>query len=30
MFVMTDLKEFVSFFYNHNKNLYNKFDNLKN
>ena len=29
-FLMTDLKEFVHCFYNHNKNLYNKFEFLKN
>jgi len=26
---MTDSKEFVPYFYNHNKNLYNKFEFLK-
>ena len=29
MFFMTVLKIFVSYFYNHNKNLYNKFVFLK-
>ena len=27
---MTDSKEFVPYFYNHNKNLYNKFEFLEN
>jgi len=27
---MTGSKEFVSYFYNHNKNLYNKFEFLEN
>ena len=27
---MTDLKEFVPYFYNHNKNVYNKFEFLEN
>jgi len=27
---MTSLKGFVSYFYNHNKNLYNKFEILEN
>jgi len=27
---MNNLKEFVPYFYNHNKNLYNKFEFLKN
>jgi len=30
MFFMTDSKEFVPYFYNHNKNLYNKFEFLEN
>jgi len=30
MFFMTSSKEFVSYFYNYNKNLYNKFEFLKN
>jgi len=30
MFFMADSKWFVSYFYNHNKNLYNKFEFLKN
>jgi len=28
-FFVTDSKEFVSYFYNHNKNLYNKFEILE-
>jgi len=30
MFFMTGFKIFVSYFYNHNKNLYNKFEFLEN
>ena len=30
IFFMTDPKRFVSYFYNHNKNLYNKFEFLEN
>jgi len=30
MFFMTDSKEFVSYFYNHNKKVYNKFEFLEN
>jgi len=30
IFFMTGLKEFVSYFYNHNKHLYNKFEFLEN
>jgi len=30
IFFMTSLKGFVSYFYNYNKNLYNKFEFLKN
>jgi len=30
MFFMTGSKDFVPYFYNYNKNLYNKFDFLKN
>ena len=30
MFSLTNSKEFISYFYNHNKNLYNKFEILKN
>ena len=30
MFFMIGSKEFVSYFYNHNKNLYNKFEFLEN
>jgi len=29
MFFMIGSKEFVPYFYNHNKNLYNKFEFLK-
>jgi len=30
MFFMVGLKGFVPYFYNHNKNLYNKFEFLEN
>jgi len=30
IFSMTGSKEFVPYFYNHNKNLYNKFELLEN
>jgi len=30
MFLMADSKEFVHYFYNYNKNLYNKFEFLEN
>jgi len=30
MFIMVDSKGFVSYFCNHNKNLYNKFEFLEN
>ena len=30
MFFIIGSKEFVSYFYNHNKNLYNKFEFLEN
>jgi len=30
MYFMTGSKGFVPYFYNHNKNLYNKFEFLKN
>jgi len=30
IFFMTSSKEFVPYFYNHNKNLYNKFEFLEN
>ena len=30
MFFITSSKEFVPYFYNHNKNLYNKFEFLEN
>jgi len=30
MFFITGSKEFVPYFYNHNKNLYNKFKFLEN
>jgi len=30
IFLMASSKEFVLYFYNHNKNLYNKFEFLEN